>query len=104
MRCVATEIVQEPGSCPRLLGVQDCREQHALTISDDKLRALLADQPLFFALIFWIAEVPPFALLRRGSKVKDVTFRTWREVTLCKWLRLLSTPQDFLNLVLPVHS
>ena len=63
LRCVATEIVQEPGSSPDLLRVQDCTEQFALAISDDKLRALLADQPQNFALIFSISEVPPFALL-----------------------------------------
>ena len=42
-------------------------------MSDDNLWALLADQPQHFALICWIAEVPPFALLRSGSKVKDAT-------------------------------
>ena len=45
LRCAATEIVQEPGSSPDLLMMQDCTEQYALAISDDKLRALLADQP-----------------------------------------------------------
>ena len=63
LRCVATEVVQEPGSSPVLLMVQDCTEQYALAIFNDKLRALLADQPQYFALIFWIIEVPPFTLL-----------------------------------------
>ena len=63
LRCVATEVVQEPGSSPVLLMAQDCTEQYALAISNDKLRALLADQPQYFALIFWIIEVPPFTLL-----------------------------------------
>ena len=80
LRCVATEIVQEPGSSPDLLMVQDYTEQHAHAISDDKLRALLADQPQYFTLIFWIA---PFALLRSGSKVKDVSLHIRREVALC---------------------
>ena len=51
LRCIATEVVQEPGSSPDLLMVQDCTEQYALATSDDKLRALLADQPQNFALI-----------------------------------------------------
>ena len=93
LRCVATEIVQEPGSSRDLLMIQDCTEQFTLAASDDKLRAHLADQPQNFALIFSISDVPPFVLLRIGSKVKDVTL-------VCS----LSTPQDFLNLVLPVHS
>ena len=63
LQCIATEIVQEPGSPPDLLMVQDCTEQYAFAISDDKLRALLADQPQFFALIFTITEVPSFCLL-----------------------------------------
>ena len=83
LRCVATLIVQEPGSSPDLVMVQDCTEQYALATSDERLRAFLADQPQYFALIFWIAEVPPFALLRSGSKVKDVTLRIPREVVLC---------------------
>ena len=73
LRCVASEIVQEPSSSPDLLMVQDCTEQYALTISDDMVWALLADQPQCFPLIFSIAEVPPFALVLSGSKVKDVT-------------------------------
>ena len=34
LQCVATEIVQEPGSSPDLLRVQDCTEQDALAISN----------------------------------------------------------------------
>ena len=52
LQCVATEIVQETGSSPDLLMVQDCTEQYALAISDDKLRALLADQRKFRADLF----------------------------------------------------
>ena len=63
LRCVASEIVQEPGSSPDLLRVQDCTEQYALAISNDKLRALLADQPQYFGLIFSITMAPLFALL-----------------------------------------
>ena len=73
LRCVATEIVQEPGSSPDLLMVQDSTEQYALAASDDNFRALLAYQPQHFALIFSISEVPLLALLRSGSKVKNVT-------------------------------
>ena len=108
LRCDVSEIVQEPGSSPDLLMVHDCTEQDAHTRSDDKLRALLANQPICFALIFWVAEVPPFALLRSGSKVKNVTLHTPREVTLCWWPLLvaqhLPPAQDFVNRVLPVHS
>ena len=53
LRCVATEIVQEPASSLDLLMVQDCTEQYSLAASDDKFRALLADQPQIFALIFF---------------------------------------------------
>ena len=88
LRCVATETVEEPGSSPDLLVVQDCAEQHALARSNDKLRALLADHPSYFALIFSITEVPPFALLRSGSKVKDATVHIRQEVIFCWWLRL----------------
>ena len=63
LQCITTEVMQEPGSSPDLLMVQDCTEQHALAISDDKLRALLADQPQYVALIFSTTEVPPFVLL-----------------------------------------
>ena len=52
--------------------------------------AFLADQPQCFALIFSIAEVPPVALLRSGSKVKDVTLHIRREVVLCWWMRLFA--------------
>ena len=101
LRCVATEIVQEPGSSLDLLTVQDCTEQYALAMSDDKLRALLADQPTIFR-----ADVPPFAWLRSGSTVKDVTLHIWREVVLCWWLLFVRSapPKTFWNLVLPVHS
>ena len=85
LRCVATEIVQEPGSSPDLLMQQ---EQYALAISNDKLRACLADQPQYFALIFSITEVPPFALLRSGSEVKDATVHIRQGVVFCQWLRL----------------
>ena len=88
LRCVATEIVQEPGSSPVM--VQDCQEQYALAISDGKLRALLADQPQNFALIFSITEVPTFAFMRVGSKVKDVTLHIRRGVVLCWWLCLFA--------------
>ena len=63
LRCVATEVVQEPGSSPDLLRVQDCSEQDALAVSNDTLRALLADQPQYLALIFSITKAPLFALL-----------------------------------------
>ena len=39
LQCMATEVVQEPGSSPYLLFVQDCAEQCALAISDDKVQA-----------------------------------------------------------------
>ena len=98
-----------------------------LAISDDKLRAFLADQPQNFALIFTITEVPSFAMLRIGSNIKDPTVHIQQEVVLCQWLRLFDvaaagllvlsiltfivaqhplppspSPQDFLNLVFPV--
>ena len=73
LRCVATEIVQEPSPSPDLLMVQDCTEQNALAAFDDKFRAVVAYQPQNFALIFSISEVPLLALLRSGSKVKNVT-------------------------------
>ena len=122
LRCIASEVVQEPGSSPDLLMVQDCTDQYAFATSDDKLRVLLADEPQNFALIFPISEVPPVALLRSGSKVKDATIHIQQEVVLFQSLHLfdvaatgllcsrfsllwsLSTPKDFLNLVLPVHS
>ena len=63
LRCVAPEIMQEPSSSSDLLMVQHCTEQYALATSNDKLRPLLADQPQYFALIFSITKVPPFALL-----------------------------------------
>ena len=88
LQCVNTEIVQEPGSSPDLLMVQDCTEQFAFATSDDKLRVLLADQPQNFALIFKISEVPPVALLRSGSKVKDATVYILQEVVLFQWLHL----------------
>ena len=88
LQCTATEVVQEPGSSPYLLFVQDCAEQCALAISDDKLQALPADQPQHFALIFSISEVPPFALLRSGSKVQDATAHIRQNVVLCQWLHL----------------
>ena len=40
--------------------------------------------------MFWIAEVPPFSLLRSGSKVKDVTLHIALEVTLCWWPLLVA--------------
>ena len=86
MHC--TEVVQEPSSSPDLFMVQDCTEQNAFATSDDKLRVLLADQPQNFALIFTISEVPPVALLRTGSKVKDATIHIQQEVILCQWLHL----------------
>ena len=106
LRCVAAEIVQEQRSSPDLLMVQDCTEQHALAISDDMLRALLPDQPLNFALICSIFEVPPFALLRVGSRSRMSPFTSGEESSsagrcVCS---LSTSPQDFLNLVLPVHS
>ena len=70
--------------------VEYCTEQYALAISDQRLRALLADQPQNFALIFSISEVPPFALLRVGSKVTDVTLHIRRGIVLCRWLRLFA--------------
>ena len=102
--------------------VQDCTQQHAFATSDDKLRVLIADQPQNFALIFTISEVPPVAFLRTGSKVKNATIHIQQEVILCQWLHLFDVgaaslpelsiltfivaqhPQDFLNLVLLVHS
>ena len=121
--CIATQVVQEPSSSPDLLMVQDCAEQLALATSDDKLRALLADQRQNFALIFSITEVPPFALLRSGLKVEDATIHIRQEVVLCQRLRFFDVAatgflfvlsiltfivaqhsQDFLNLLLPVHS
>ena len=59
LQSIATEVMQEPGSSSDLLMVQDCTEQYALAISDDKLRALLADQPQYFAPIFSITEPSP---------------------------------------------
>ena len=100
LRCIATEVVQEPGSSPDLLMVQDCTEQHAFAASDDKLWVLLADEPQFSALILWIAEVPPFALLRSGSKVKDATIHIRQEVVLFQWLHLF----DVAATGLPVFS
>ena len=88
LQCVATESVQKPGSSPDLLMVQDCTEQSALAMSYDKLRALLANQPQCFALTFSITEIPPFALLRSGSKVMDATVHIRQEIFFCKWLRL----------------
>ena len=88
LRCIATEVVQEPGSSPDLLMVQDCTEQYAFATSDDKLRVLLAEQPQNFALIFTISEVPPVALLRSGSKAKDATIHIQQEVVLFQWLHL----------------
>ena len=103
--------------------VLDCTEQYAFATSDDKLRVLLADDPQNFALNFPISEVPPVALLRSGSKVKDATIHIRQEVILFQWLHLFDVaaaslpelsilaftvaqhpPQDFLNLVLPVQS
>ena len=122
LQCIATQVGQETGSPPDLLMVRDCTEQCLLATSDDKLRALLADQPQNFALICSISEVPPFALLRSGSKVKDATVHIRQEVVFFQWLHLFDVaatgfpvlkiltfmttqhPQDFLNLVLPVHS
>ena len=80
LRCVATGIVQELGSSPDLLMVQDCTEQCAPAISYDKLRALLANQPQYFSVMFSITEDPPFALPRKGSKVKDATVHIRQEV------------------------
>ena len=88
LQCIATEVVEEPGSSPDLLMVQDFTEQCALATSDDKLRVLLAGQPQIFSLIFTISEVPPFALLRSRSKVKDANIHTRQEVVLCQWLHL----------------
>ena len=96
LRCVATEIVQEPGSSPALLMVQDCTELYAPAISNDKLRVLIADQPLYFALIFSIIEVPPFALLRSGSKVKNATVHIGQEVVFLPVADVAATS-------LPVH-
>ena len=100
LRCIATEVVQEPGSSPDLLMVQDCTEQYAFATSDDKLRVLLADQPQNFALILTISEVPPVALLRSGSKVKDATIHIQQEVILFQWLHLF----DVAATGLPVFS
>ena len=75
--------------------VQDCTEQYAFATSDDKLRVLLAGQPQNFALILTISEVPPVAspFTSRERSPSDDGF-------VCS----LSTPKDFLNCVLPVHS
>ena len=82
--------MQEPGSSPDLLMVQDCTEQYAPAISDDKRPALLADQPQNVALIYSSSEFPPFALLPIGSKVEDVTVHIQQEVVLCRWLLQVS--------------
>ena len=79
LRCIATEVAQEPGSSPDLLMVQDCTEQRAFATSDE---------PQKFALIFKISEVPPVALLRSGSKAKDATIHIQQEVVLFQWLHL----------------
>ena len=100
LRCIATEVVQEPGSSPDLLMVQVFTEQYAIATSDDKLRVLLANQPQNFALIFPITEVPPVALLRSGSKVKDATIHIRQEVVLFQWLHLF----DVAATSLPVFS
>ena len=91
LQCVAIEIVQEPTSSPDLFMVQNCTEQKALAVSNDKLRALVADHTQYFALIFSITEVPLFALLRSGSNVKDATVHIWQEFVFCQCLRLFSS-------------
>ena len=90
LQCVPTEIVQDSGSFPDFIMAQNCTEQNAFSMSNDKLRIFFADQPQYFALIFSITEIPPFALLRSGSKVKDATVHIRQEVVFCQWLRLFS--------------
>ena len=106
LRCDATEIVQEPGFSPDLLTVQGCTEQFAHPRSEDKHRTLLAYQPQYFELIFGIAEVPPFLPccgVGRKSRISPLTSLE-RSPSAGGFVCSLSTSQDFLNLVLPVHS
>ena len=109
--CDATPLGSCKNQAPLLIcsWCNDCTEQDAHTRSDDKSSgATCGPTTICFVVIFGVAEVLPFALLRSGSKVKDVTLHTPREVTLCWWPLLvaqhLPPAQDSVNRVLPVHS
>ena len=54
LQCIATEVMQEPGSSSDLLMVQDCTEQHALAISRADLFSI-TKVPLF-ALLNWVGS------------------------------------------------
>ena len=104
LQCIATEVMQEPGSSSDLLMVQDCTEQYAHAISDDKHRALLADLPQYFALIFRSLRFHLLACCELGRRSRMMSLP---QVSLCSRFslsQLLSTSQDYPNLVLPVHS
>ena len=102
MRCIATEVVQEPGSSPDLLMEQDCTEQYAFAISDDKLRPLLADQAQNLALIFLISEshllpcevgrmsrMPPFTSSKKSSSASGcICSMSLLQVSLCSQFSL----------------
>ena len=92
--------MEKPGSSLDVFMVHNCTEQFAFATFDGKLRVLIADQPQKFALIFTISEVPPVALLRGGSKVKDATIHIHQEVVLFQWLHLF----DVTATGLPVFS
>ena len=95
LRSIATEVVQEPGSSPDLLMVQDCTEQYAFATSNDKLRVLLADQPQNFALIF------PSAVHWKsmGPKLRKPFQESWRTQILGLWLAPAYLHRKWQNLV-----
>ena len=80
-----SNVVEKAAICGSLAHTSDT--SCTLTMS-----AMRVQMPQYFALIFSIAEVPPFALLRSGSKVKDATVHIKREVLLCQWLHLFDVP------------
>ena len=107
LRCVATEIVQEPGSSPDLLMVQDCTEQYALAASDDKFRALAAKwvegqecHPLL------VDRFRTLALLQQvmWCLASPMPAEPTPQRCCCGCVCSLNTPHDLLNFVLPVHS
>ena len=92
LRCVATEIVQEPGSSPDLLMVQDCTEWYALATSDDKPRALLEEQPQKFTMIFRSLRFHHLPCCELGRRSRMSVFTGEESSSACGCGCSLSTP------------